>query len=125
MHCPRRPQSISYVAFKILFAALDVAVGNGGHINADATLGIKMWRATFDALVGHVRFDERAGETERCRMAQATAPLPDSTDPAHVLVSTFAGRRAKPFGAFLTQGRHSSIAAKYPSFNHFVGARKQ
>ena len=41
MDCPRRPQSISYVAFKILFAALDVAVGAGGHINADATLGIK------------------------------------------------------------------------------------
>jgi hypothetical protein len=27
----------------------------------------------------HVRFDERGGETERCRMAQATAPLLDST----------------------------------------------
>ena len=40
MDCPRRPQSISYVAFKILFAALDVAMGTGGHINADATLGI-------------------------------------------------------------------------------------
>jgi hypothetical protein len=38
MDCPRSPQSISYVAFKILFAALDVAVGTGGHINADATL---------------------------------------------------------------------------------------
>ena len=38
MDCPRRPQSISYVAFKIFFAALDVAVGTGGHINADATL---------------------------------------------------------------------------------------
>ena len=40
MDCPSRPQSISYVAFKILFAALDVAMGTGGHINADATLGI-------------------------------------------------------------------------------------
>jgi hypothetical protein len=38
MNCPRRSQSISYVAFKILFTALDVAVGTGGHINADATL---------------------------------------------------------------------------------------
>ena len=34
-----------------------------------------------DALIGHVRFDERGWETERCRMAQATAPILDSTDP--------------------------------------------
>jgi hypothetical protein len=27
----------------------------------------------------HVRFDERGWETERCRMAQATAPILDST----------------------------------------------
>ena len=32
-----------------------------------------------DALIGHVRFDERGEETERCRMAQATAPLLDFT----------------------------------------------
>ena len=32
-----------------------------------------------DALIGHVRFDERRWETERCRMAQATAPILDST----------------------------------------------
>src|SRR5262249_3177498 len=31
-------RSISYVAFKILFAALEIASGTGGHINADATL---------------------------------------------------------------------------------------
>src|SRR3954452_12287598 len=30
----------------------------------------------------HVRFDERGRETERCRMAQATAPVLDSTEPA-------------------------------------------
>ena len=30
-----------------------------------------------DALIGHVRFDERGWETERCRMAQATAPILD------------------------------------------------
>src|ERR1700693_162490 len=30
----------------------------------------------------HVRFDERGGETERCRMAQATAPVLDSTQGA-------------------------------------------
>jgi hypothetical protein len=33
-----------------------------------------------DALIGHVRFDERGWETWRCRMAQATAPVLDSTD---------------------------------------------
>jgi hypothetical protein len=33
-----------------------------------------------DALIGHVRFDERGWETERCRMAQATAPILDSAE---------------------------------------------
>ena len=33
-----------------------------------------------DALIGHVRFDERGWETERCRMAKATAPILDSTE---------------------------------------------
>ena len=33
-----------------------------------------------DALVGHVRFDERGWETERCRMAQVTAPILDFTE---------------------------------------------
>src|SRR6202049_445830 len=32
-----------------------------------------------NALIGHVRFDERGWETERCQMAQATAPILDST----------------------------------------------
>ena len=32
-----------------------------------------------DALIGHVRFDERGWETERCQMAQATAPILNST----------------------------------------------
>ena len=32
-----------------------------------------------DAGDRHVRFDERGWETERCQMAQATAPLLDST----------------------------------------------
>ena len=35
-----------------------------------------------DAGDRHVRFDERGWETERCRMAQATAPILDSTFPA-------------------------------------------
>ena len=34
-----------------------------------------------DAGDRHVRFDERGWETERCRMAQATAPILDSTEP--------------------------------------------
>ena len=34
-----------------------------------------------DAGNPHVRFDERGWETERCRMAQATAPVLDSTVP--------------------------------------------
>ena len=32
-----------------------------------------------DALIGHVRFDERGWETECCQMAQATAPILNST----------------------------------------------
>jgi hypothetical protein len=35
-----------------------------------------------DAGDRHVRFDERGWETERCRMAQATAPILDSTEVA-------------------------------------------
>jgi hypothetical protein len=35
-----------------------------------------------DAGNPHVRFDERGWETERCRMAQATAPILDSTEQA-------------------------------------------
>jgi hypothetical protein len=34
-----------------------------------------------DAVAPHVRFDERGWETGRCRMAQATAPILDSTSP--------------------------------------------
>jgi hypothetical protein len=32
------------------------------------------------AVAPHVRFDERGWETGRCRMAQATAPILDSTN---------------------------------------------
>jgi hypothetical protein len=35
-----------------------------------------------DAGDRHVRFDERGWETARCRMAQATAPILDSTEAA-------------------------------------------
>ena len=42
-----------------------------------------------DALIGHVRFDERGWETERCRMAQATAPILDSTKTDNRCVAIF------------------------------------
>jgi hypothetical protein len=49
-----------------------------------------------------VRFDERGWETERCRMAQATAPILDSTTadlsragPKDVIVLAAAGRRSQ------------------------------
>jgi hypothetical protein len=41
-----------------------------------------------DAVAPHVRFDERGWETGRCRMAQATAPILDSTIPAVQLMTT-------------------------------------
>src|SRR5882762_6282204 len=47
-----------------------------------------------DALIGHVRFDERGWETERCRMAQATAPILDSTPVrliGHINISLYGG----------------------------------
>ena len=44
-----------------------------------------------DALIGHVRFDERGWETERCRMAQATAPILDSTRTDIVAPDTHSG----------------------------------
>ena len=34
----------------------------------------------------HVRFDERGWETERCRMAQATALILDSTFPVFIRI---------------------------------------
>src|SRR5437588_1957471 len=37
----------------------------------------------------HVRFDERGWETERCRMAQATAPILDSTEATDTTASNF------------------------------------
>jgi hypothetical protein len=40
-----------------------------------------------DALIGHVRFDDRGWETERCRMAQATAPILDSTEAVIAVLS--------------------------------------
>jgi len=45
-----------------------------------------------DAGNRHVRFDERGWETGRCRMAQATAPILDSTEAA--------GRGSPQFGRY-------------------------
>jgi hypothetical protein len=48
-----------------------------------------------DAGNRHVRFDERGGETGRCRMAQATAPLLDSTRMAGICALRLAGTRSR------------------------------
>ena len=42
-----------------------------------------------DAVAPHVRFDERGWETGRCRMAQATAPILDSTEAEETLWSAY------------------------------------
>jgi hypothetical protein len=57
-----------------------------------------------DALIGHVRFDERGWETERCRMAQATAPILDSTKAAVPIHQT----RVCNFGATRTYHREEA-----------------
>jgi hypothetical protein len=44
-----------------------------------------------DAGNPHVRFDERGWETERRRMAQATAPILDSTKAAETVRSVMSG----------------------------------
>jgi hypothetical protein len=43
-----------------------------------------------DAVAPHVRFDERGWETGRCRMAQATAPILDSTEADLIWISALA-----------------------------------
>ena len=79
MDCPRRPQSISYVAFKIFFAALDVAVGTGGHINADATFRTKCGRPH---LVREIRtLGSMSGDGKRGVAAWPKLPRPSSTLP--------------------------------------------
>ena len=56
-----------------------------------------------DALIGHVRFDERGWETERCRMAQATAPILDST------IASF--RCVAELGRYWTNSRQTRASA--------------
>ncbi len=56
----------------------------------------------------HVRFDERGWETERCRMAQATAPILDSTfcdiaGPRVNVRSWWRSRRARDLTATTTE----------------------
>jgi hypothetical protein len=65
-----------------------------------------------DALIGHVRFDERGWETERCRMAQATAPILDSTFASNELCAQdvrnlgMSGLAADAKSTRMTQGGH-------------------
>src|SRR6516162_9444068 len=60
-----------------------------------------------DAGDRHVRFDERGWETERCRMAQVTAPILDSAEtdvlcvPANVCSWGKSGRAAGLSGPFI------------------------
>ena len=63
-----------------------------------------LFRAPHDAGNPHVRFDERGWETERCRMAQATALILDST------TGSFAAAHKTPPGIGATGG----------SRNHFT-----
>src|SRR6201988_1136674 len=49
-----------------------------------------------DAGNRHVRFDERGQETECCHMAQATAPVLDSTLPRRNFLHLAAGAPALP-----------------------------
>ena len=69
-----------------------------------------------DALIGHVRFDERGWETERCRMAQATAPILDSTKPSFAALQRHGSYRGESGRvahiakqARLTQTRHCKV----------------
>ena len=55
-----------------------------------------------DALIGHVRFDERGWETERCQMAQATAPILDSTIAVTALCDCISG---------IGESRHTCVKA--------------
>src|ERR1700751_3791893 len=62
-----------------------------------------------DAGNRHVRFDERGQETECCHMAQATAPVLDSTLPRRQFLHLAAGAAALPAMSRLAR------AQAYPS----------
>ena len=59
--------------------------------------------------IGHVRFDERGWETGRCRMAQATAPILDSTMTAFVAPQNL-WRYSTSNGQHAARGRNWSAA---------------
>jgi hypothetical protein len=70
-----------------------------------------------DALIGHVRFDERGWETERCRLAEATAPILDSTKadlPRCLLFGRF--RRQSGHQPAITERRSSFRTSKRGSY---------
>src|SRR5215471_1568323 len=70
----------------------------------------------------HARFDERGWETGRCRMAQVTAPILDSTF-AHPPAERLDPGRLVRAVLFLTHSRASAVggldkAYHQPSFSH-------
>jgi hypothetical protein len=71
-----------------------------------------------DAVAPHVRFDERGWETGRCRTAQATAPILDSTEadlsPTSELrprADLHSGSRFRPR---LIHGGHRDVNGEHP-----------
>jgi hypothetical protein len=70
-----------------------------------------------DAGIRHVRFDERGGETGRCRMAQATAPLLDSTT-----IFTQSERFARRFSFFSASALRRGVGRR-ESWGDFCGLR--
>jgi hypothetical protein len=62
-----------------------------------------------DAGDRHVRFDERGWETGRCRMAQATAPILDSTELAFAAVQNYV--------RFLGYGGREMLAVRFSHFD--------
>ena len=75
-----------------------------------------------DALIGHVRFDERGRETGRLPKAQATAPFLDSTTSLKETAQLFAFAEAVPavrrrsIGAVANAGRRPARRSRSPIF---------
>jgi hypothetical protein len=74
-----------------------------------------------DAGNPHVRFDERGWETERCRMAQATAPILDSTEAGQSLCDGCPQLVEADIRAF---GRHSGFGPTRTLAVYFCGDAK-
>jgi hypothetical protein len=77
-----------------------------------------------DALIGHVRFDERGWETERCRMAQATAPILDSTLADNPAVPAFV-RYCEGFRMPADDGRRREHRGLGPAFENLQGRKSR